>query len=253
MHRCLISADMWEAGEIPLPEPEAHHLTDVLRARAGDRVEAFDGRGRVAEAVVARAVRGHRRAPADAVIALREEPRRVSPPLPRIVLLQAVPKGSRMDYLVEKAVELGVWEIVPLQTARGIARPGETGHASRPERWRRIAESAARQCGTAWLPHVGAPVSFDAALARLAACDHAFLAALGPGTTPLREAIGQISGGGPDVTVAVLIGPEGDFTPEEIAQGRSAGALPVSLGSLTLRVETAALYAVSVLRYALGG
>jgi len=129
-------------------------------------------------------------------------------------------------------------------SARTVSRPAEA------TRWRRIAEEAARQCGTAWLPEITDPLAFDAALALAAQIRPLFVAALTPEARPLRDALAAFSA--PPPSAGWFVGPEGDFTPDELTSLTAAGAIPVSLGSPVLRAETACLYGLSVLSCAWG-
>ncbi len=206
-----------------LPRAEAHHARHVLRLKPGNEITVFDGRGRQARC----------RLTETGSLEILE--RSITPPPPcRITLAQAITK-KHMDFIVQKATELGVAAIIPLITERTIARPDKS------DRWREIALEACKQSGNNWLPDISVPRP----LARVVtgSYDLKLIAALTPGTVPLR--VQRVR------SVLLLIGPEGDFTPAEVEQARAAGCVPVSLGPLTLRAETAALYALSVLHHEL--
>jgi 16S rRNA (uracil1498-N3)-methyltransferase len=252
MHRCLIDPEQWSDTELVLPESESRHLAQVLRAREGDPVELLDGRGRYAPAEIVTIRRARRHAPASVTLRLRSPARTAPRTRPAVELVVAIPKGSRMDGLIEKAVEVGVSAIRPVQTAHVVVHLSTRQAAERSERWRRIAESAVRQSGNRRLPVVHPVTGLAEALA--AVCGEADLTLLGALTSdavPLREVLesarARVIG-----RVAVLIGPEGDFTADEIAAARRAGALAVSFGDTVLRVDTAALYALSAVRCMLG-
>lgn len=245
MHRCHAAAEAWGDAQIYLTRDEAHHLLDVLRVGDGEHVTVFDGRGREVESRVKLLSKG--RDPHRVVLEpIREVIRRI--PSMHVVLAQAIPKGTRMDWIVEKATELGAAEIMPLVTSRTVVRADKRQGAGKIERWQRIALSAARQCGTAWVPEISAVTSFDAFLAVAGELDLLFVGSLLPGARPVREVLRELPGR-LHGRVGFLIGPEGDFTPEEAAGAVKAGAIPVSFGALTLRVETAAIYAMSILAY----
>jgi len=243
--RCYAACGLGAAGgEVDLGPEESRHLRTVLRARGGERVVLFDGRGGEAEAEL---LPGPGRGLRARVLGVAFR----APPAPRVRLFQAIPKGQALDWIIQKATELGAAEIVPVVTARVIARP-EPGRAEdKRARWRKIAVEAARQCGAAWAPEVGAPAAFGAALAS-AGASRALMASLSPRAAPLREVLraGEPPGAG---GVAVWIGPEGDFTPEETDAAERAGVALFSLGARVLRVETAALAALSILQYEWGG
>jgi 16S rRNA (uracil1498-N3)-methyltransferase len=247
--RCFIDGDAWTGPEAELSENESHYVRDVLRLRPGDALSAFDGRGRLADALVVAGAGGGRRGSRVAVrlTNLRCLPRR----LPSLTLLQAVAKPARMDWIVEKATELGVGSIVPLITEHVVGAERADGSAGRTERWQRIALGAARQCGTPWLPEIGPARSLPDALGAPHAWDVLFVGALTPGARSFRAALTPYRDRMPG-RAALLIGPEGDFTAAEIEMAMACGAVPVSFGPLVLRVETAAVFGLSVLLHELG-
>lgn len=233
MPRFHLPPESWPSAT--LTGDEARHLTQVLRIKPGGMVTVFDGRGKRAEAEVLTASRDE--------VALRLGEARTPPaPRPAITLAQAIPKGKNMDLIVQKAVELGIAAIQPLVTKNTIVHPGE----GKPDKWRRTALEACKQCGQDTLPAIAAPLPFDRWLA--ASEDHGLklIASLAPGAKPLREVLRAH----PATSAAtLLIGPEGDFTAEETAAALAAGFLPVTLGEIILRVETATLFCLSALRY----
>jgi len=235
--RLFVPAERLAGSKVTLAGDEHHHLSIVLRARPGDLVTLFDGAGGEVDARVLRIDR------AETELELGARRSAVAPAAP-ITLLCAIPRGSRMDLLVQKTVEVGVAAIVPLLTARSVARP----EAARRERWAAIAREAARQCGRADLPEVAPPTPLADALrdGRLPARRLAlFEREAGPG---LR---GALEAGGPAPT-ALLIGPEGGFEAPEREAARAAGFAGVSLGRRILRVETAAIVAVALVAAAHG-
>ncbi len=239
MHRCFIEQERWEPhAMVPSPEEE-HHIRHVLRAKDGEAVAVFDGSGAEVRARI-------RSAPGLPFLLEIEQRLPVVKRGFEITLIQAVLKGGRMDLLMEKATELGVARIIPVMTARVISRVDDREARHKTERWRRIAVSAAKQCGTRWLPVIEAPLPLDQAVHALSASGTALLASLAEGTLPLGAVLNVMRRRPPDA-VSVFTGPEGDFTPDETSMMRRAGAVPVSLGGLTLRAETAAIYVVSVL------
>ena len=252
MHRCFVDSSEWAGAEIGLSAAEEHHLIHVLRAGAGDTVAVLDGRGREATASVdflsPRA--GKRGGGAGRGVRLRllSEPVLEPPLSPRIVLLQAIPKGSRMDWIVEKATEMGVAEIVPVLSARVAAPWNAKQRAAHQERWRRVAIGAAKQSGVRWIPELRVPMEYDGVAEALRGLDLAWVGSLGKDAKPFREVLRQERSRRPE-RIGILIGPEGDLTPEEMECAVKAGAVPVSFGPNTLRVETAAMFAVSVLVY----
>jgi len=238
MHRCFIDNDRWAQTPLTPSAEESHHILHVLRARDGERIRIFNGAGQEADAILRCAADGT--TPVLEIQDMRSAPQRSF----EIILLQAILKGNRMELLIEKATELGVGRIVPVTTSRVIPRFDAAQGRQKRERWERIAISAAKQCGTPWLPIIDAPVTLQEAMRYTRG--PVLLASLGDGTRPLSSVIDELRTA-PPPAVTVVIGPEGDLTPEEIRGLLTAGALPVSLGNLTLRAETAAIYAASAL------
>jgi 16S rRNA (uracil1498-N3)-methyltransferase len=161
-------------------------------------------------------------------------------------------KGERFDWLLQKATELGVSRIFPMVTRHAVVKLPTSMDSAKTVRWHRIINEAAMQCGRRTLPSLEPPQPFETALEQIARATLVLIPTLAVTTIPLRDVLARVPSdrlhGG---SVAVLIGPEGDFAPEEIARAERMGARPVSLGPLTLRSETAALAAVALLTYAL--
>lgn len=216
---------------------DAHHVTDVLRLGSGDRIEVIDS---AAQAFVAELERDGRRLHARLVDELARAP---APDL-RIDVAQALPKGSKMDVVVEKATELGASAILTFCSERTIARGvGD----SKLERWRRIARGAAEQSGRTEIPAVPAPLEFEALLARFSAYDRVLFAWESEERRPLRERLPSLLAG--VRSVLVVIGPEGGFSHAEADAARARGAEVISLGERVLRTETAALVLLAILNY----
>lgn len=176
------------------------------------------------------------------------------PPLPcRLTLIQAITKQWSMDLIVQKATELGAARIVPILSERSVPRIDPAEGARKVEKWRALAVEAIKQCGTPWLPQIDLPNTPTAFLAKGTPSPLTLLASLQPGARHPSEPLAAHAEehGAPARDVAVWVGPEGDFTPAELNQIRSAGAHPISLGPLVLRSETAAIYCLSVLAYEL--
>jgi 16S rRNA (uracil1498-N3)-methyltransferase len=248
--RFFLPVEAWpdDGAVAVLEEAESRHAAAVLRVREGDEVEVFDGRGRAAVAMVT--------AVGKKEVRLRLGPvRKIPPPASRLVLVVAVPKGSTIEWIIEKAVELGASEVVPLLTQRTVVRLDASERAERQRKWQRVAVEACKQCGQNWLPHVHPPQSLDEALAAVPPREFAWplLACLQPDARPLAAALPAPPPARPPdpprPDAAVWIGPEGDFTPDEYSRLRAAGLRPVTLGPIILRVETAALFCLSVIRH----
>lgn len=235
--RFFVSGVQHRDDVVSIEGGDAHHITDVLRLRPGDHIEVIDSSART---FVAELERDGRRLRARLVEELAGAP--VSEL--RIDVAQALPKGSKMDIVVEKATELGAAAIVPFCSERAIARVAGT---SKLARWRRIARSAAEQCGRADIPTLFAPMQFEELLARFEAYDLVLFAWESEERRPLRERLPALLAGAH--RVLVVIGPEGGFSHAESDAARAHGARVVSLGERVLRTETAALVLLAILNY----
>lgn len=245
MHTAFLPPENWTGVSVELDPDESIHLVKSVRAREGDKLRLFDGSGKAALARIDRVLTRGKTA---SVICIVEKMLPVCGPSTRLTLIQALPKGSRMDFLVEKATELGVWEVLPVITERVEKQPGGKGYEGQVERWRRISLSAAKQCGSAWLPAIRPVAKLETALdTRTAQAAPFVVGVLSKGAKSLGDFLQTV--GNDTGSAAVLIGPEGDLTDAEIDLAVKAGACPVSFGNLVMRVETAAIYAVSVMKY----
>lgn len=236
-----------ELSEISLSPTETHHLVNVNRARPGDPVVVFDGRGNEWACRLDRV-----EAKKNAI--LTPLSLTIRPPLPcTLILGQGLPKGGTMDDIVRQATELGAAIIVPLSTTRSEVHLDADRADKKLEKWRTVATEAAKQCGNPFLPTIEAIQSTTTFLAGSAArgAELRLVASLHAGARPLRTVLNEFrathSGCAPRST-AWLIGPEGDLTADEVAAAITAGWQPVTLGPLVLRCDTAAAYALAALR-----
>ena len=229
-----------QSGVLTLEGENAHHAARVLRLRPGELVTLCDGRGTDYDCVVESVGR-------EAVTCRVQDCHPVvTEPRQRLILFMALPKGDKMEWIVQKAVELGVSEIVPYLSKNCVSRPDRTD--KKVERWRKIAAEAAKQCGRGVLPEVGAVIPFDQAVARAVQCETALFLYENESKTGLREALADGLGN----TVSLLVGPEGGFAPAEAQAAVSAGLKSVSLGTRILRCETAPVAALAAVLYAGG-
>ena len=238
MHRLLVPTAMLGCESTTLPSAAAHHLK-VVRPKPGETVELFDGAGRSRLYRCGDSAAAPLAAAGDLLVA--------SPLSFQVTLFACVTKGSRWDWTIEKATELGVTAIVPVISDRCIVRIDRRERAAKRDRWQRIAEDAARQSDAKWLPEICEPVDFRASLARVMSCACFVGALTDPTPEPLLAAIRRRRQEEPGLkSFGLFVGPEGDFTPEEL-QALLAIATPVSLGPTILRAETAAIFGISVL------
>jgi 16S rRNA (uracil1498-N3)-methyltransferase len=254
-----------EPGEMPaagrigelfeLPERVSHYLGDVLRMQPGQHVDLFDGSGRVIQAEL---VDAGSDSSADAIrVRIRGDRMAVEGESPcAITLVQAMPKGKRFELVLEKATELGVARIIPLETARTVVQLKKSKVASKLERWERIVEGAARQSRRNVTPELSAPMTPDEAVEALGDIP-SFVAHTGPDLPALAGALETSAG--PEAAqsneypaVALWVGPEGGFDDAEMDFLLENDALAFHLGPRVLRSETAGLVGISLLQAYLG-
>jgi len=224
--RVFVDAALEHAGEVSLEDAAAHHLARVLRLREGDTLTVFDGRGGEWDAELI----GRRRVRLRAFNAVERES-----PL-RIVLVQGVSSGERMDYTIQKAAELGVATIQPLITKRGVVRLEGHRASARLNHWRKIVIAACEQCGRNRIPEVLALLEFSQYRPG------------GNGPRLLLSAQGRsLREMKVETAATIAAGPEAGFAPEEQAALERAGFVKASLGPRVLRTETAALAALAAI------
>ena len=234
--RFYLPPSQWEPGPPLLQGDEAKHCARVMRLGPGDELEIFDGLGRAALATVG-LITGQ-----TVSLSLAESPR-LEPAPPPILLAAAVPKGQTIEDIIRQATEIGATRIVPLLTERCIVKVDDP--ARRQEKWQRVALEACKQCGRNWLPRVDPPMRLNAFLAsQIDLAELRCVAALSPDAQPLAHWWPE---GKPPVSVSLLTGPEGDFTPRELESLISIGYRPLWLGPHILRADTAATYAMSII------
>ncbi len=246
MHRFYIPPESWNPDALVLPGSEAHHARDVLRMKRGDRAVVFNGRGREITAEIVEVAKRD--------IHLRKLHETQTPPLRcRITLGQAIPKRKNMDLIVQKAVEIGAAEIAPLISERTIVDLDKKEAEEKQVKWQQVAIEAAKQCGQNWLPEVRAPDNLKDFFGHAANVDLRLIGSLQPDAIHLKNVLSDYAAQHHDrpKSVLMMVGPEGDFTPAELALAKSHGCLPITLGPIILRVETAAIYCLSVLSYEL--
>lgn len=223
-------------GSFDLPPDAAHHAARVLRLREGDRVEMFDGRGNACHGVIAEL--GGKRVTVGGIAVSnidRESPLRV-------LLAQALSSSEKMDWVIQKATELGVTAIQPLDTERSVARLTAERAAKRLEHWQQVAISACEQCGRNLLPEIHAPLDIMAWLQQMRATADSKFILLPEGSTALHA---QAK---PQGQAVLLIGAEGGFTQAESESALHCGFTAIRIGARVLRTETAAVAGLAVLQ-----
>lgn len=240
MSRFYVPREAVKAKTIVISGEEAHHIIDVMRLKPSDAIVAFDGTGREYAGIISSI------ANKTAVVEILSVREPAAASLARITLIQAIPKKAKMDYIVEKATELGVAAVIPVFTERTIPAWDDKKKAACAARWRKIALEASKQCSRPDIPAVSEIRTFSEAL-KEASAGLALIAALTADAVGIKKAVSGFRGG----SVAVAIGPEGDFTPHEVGEAVASGFKPVSLGPRVLKSDTAGLAVLAILDYEL--
>lgn len=224
------------SGIFELPPDAAHHAARVLRLRAGDHVEIFDGLGNECRGVIAE-LGGKRIAVGNisSVDTNRESPL-------RLLLAQAMVSSEKMDWVIQKATELGVAEIQPVDTERSVARLSAERLDKRLEHWQQVAISACEQCGRNLLPQIHAPLDIMAWLQQMRNAADARFILLPQDSASLHAQPGPLD------RAALLVGPEGGFAEAEGDFALRCGFVPIRLGARVLRTETAAIAGLAALQ-----
>ena len=243
MQRFFVTPDQVGEDKIWIQGSDVNHMKNVLRMRPGEEVMVSDGNNRQYRCRVEDYPDG------EAVLAILEAGL-VDTELPsRIYLFQGLPKQEKMELIVQKAVELGVCQVIPVQTRRCVVKLDAKKAAKKVQRWQQIAESAAKQAGRGYIPAVSEVMTFQEALAFSEALDIRLIPyELADGMEGTRKILDGIR---PGQSVGIFIGPEGGFEKEEVGRAVEAGAMPITLGKRILRTETAGIAVLSILMYRL--
>lgn len=234
MPRFFVSPQSIKKEPISLGLEESHHALSVLRLKKGDLVQVFDGQGKSYDAKIQE-------------IQDREVYVQITGPSTRealkkkITLAFCVIKPDRMDWLVEKACELGSYELIPILSQRSVIQLSKERWEAKVKKWQKIAQETCKQCGLDKVPLIKNITTFKSILSRFGEFDTILIPHLGESKNLIQEMLKESS-----KSILLLIGPEGDFADAEVRQAVEAGAKEISLGPLVLRSETAALYALSL-------
>ncbi|MBQ7901450.1 MAG: 16S rRNA (uracil(1498)-N(3))-methyltransferase [Clostridia bacterium] len=240
MHRFFVQPDCIEGQTVTIAGDDVKHISKVLRLRSGDEITVCDSCGSdyvcAIDEITQTSVAAH---------VLQKKPNTAEAPV-RITIYQGLPKSDKMDYIVQKCVELGVVQIVPVVTKRAVARPHDED--KKLSRWQKIASEAAKQCGRGIIPRVGAICTFEQVISNLSDDGLNILPYENENQCRLRDVLKGHSG----ADINIIIGPEGGFDESEISAAQQQGINIVTLGPRILRTETAPIAAVSAVMYELG-
>jgi 16S rRNA (uracil1498-N3)-methyltransferase len=246
MHRFYLPPPECHSDLLVLNKCESHHALSVLRIRERERVQVLNGAG---DEFLCEVQQADRRG-----VSLKVLKKSAIPALPfEVTLAQAVTKGKTMEWIVQKAAELGVHRIVPILSERTVARLEAHDAGSKVGKWQVTAIEAIKQCGSAWLPRIEAPQTPQSFLTRNEKLELSLIASLQDDALHPRKHFDSFLAEHQrrPKSVCVWVGPEGDFTPSEVNAVRASGALPITLGPLVLRSETASIYCLSIINYEL--
>lgn len=242
MRRFFVEPGDIKDGRAVVRDGELRHLARVVRLSVGDAVSVIDGEGWEYPGVIESLTEKEAFIRVgDPIYFSRESPLEVW-------LAQGIPKGDKMDLIIQKVTELGVRGVVPLETERTVVRYDNKKRTAKRERWQKTAQEAAKQCGRSLLPEVCLPQTLPEYLAGLSR-ENLLLIPWEEGGRPLREVV---QGSGPKGSVHILIGPEGGWAKREVDLAKAKGGIPVTLGPRILRTETAGLAVVSAVMFQWG-
>jgi len=248
MSRFFISIDSIDSDNniITITGEDVKHIRNVLRSVPGDSLELSDGSGMDYDVAIETIGKDN-----ITTRILSTKPNKTEPPV-KITLFQGVPKADKMEFIIQKCVELGVVRIVPVITERTVVKFNSSDAAAKTVRWNRIALEAAKQCDRGAVPVVEEPVRLDGALKLAECCGLKLLPYEEEATESMQKHLNS-SEAVDAVEVAVFIGPEGGFAPAEVEKAVKSGFRSVTLGPRILRTETAGIAVIAIIMYELGG
>ncbi|MFH1238970.1 MAG: 16S rRNA (uracil(1498)-N(3))-methyltransferase [bacterium] len=244
MNRFFVLPENIKDGRVTITGSDVNHIKNVLRLKKGVGIAVFDGTG---EEYTVR-IEHIGEEVAGTIIRTKEIK---NSPGPKIVLWQGLPKGPKIDFIIQKCTEVGVSRIVPLLTERTIVKIEPSKSADKQKRWQKIAKSAAEQSRRTEIPLVERPLTFEEALAKVDKKALNIIPWEIESGRSLREILKK-NNALIGTLINIFIGPEGGFTYREVEQAKSAGLIPVSLGQQILRTETAGLAVVIMVLYETG-
>lgn len=243
MKRFFVEPSQIAEDQIQIRGSDVNHIRNVLRMKVGDTLWISDQEGKEYNCYIEQME--------EEIIFLRiayvQEPQFELPS--RIILFQALPKGDKMEWIIQKAVELGVWEIVPMSTSRCVVKLDEKKAEKKVQRWQQIAESAAKQSKRMKIPEIHSVCTYKEALNYAQKCEAKLIPyEMAKDMRKTGKLLREIQAG---QSVAIFIGPEGGFAQEEVQEAMKSGFSPITLGKRILRTETAGMVLLSVLMFQL--
>ncbi len=242
MPRFYVPEPIIKKGMLTVTGDEVKHIRKVLRLGTGDRISIFDGSGMEYEGAIAEVT------PSSVVIKIHDTSPSKKESHLEITLAQSILKSEKMDYLIQKATELGVNALVPFVSSRSVPLLEESKKVERTLRWEKIAIEASKQCGRSIPPKIG-PFQGYAEMLQSLSKDHLRLILWEREGERMKEVLRRFSG---QRRITFIVGPEGGFSVEEVEQAKREGFIPLSLGNRILRAETASLCLLSILQYEMG-
>lgn len=245
MPRFFVTSSQIENGKVTISGDDAFHIARSLRMATGEHITVCDMSKTEYDCVL--------ESFGENVVAaiISEKQCNTEPPF-KATVYQALPKGDKLDSIIQKSVECGASEIVLVESERCIVKSDPKSEDKKTDRRNRIASEAAKQCGRGLLPNVSRPIRFSEAVERASKAALPLFCYEGDGTKPLGKVIKDLISTVNDsngITVSIVIGPEGGFSKKEVELAINAGMIPVGLGNRILRTETAASFALSALVY----
>jgi 16S rRNA (uracil1498-N3)-methyltransferase len=245
MQRYFVLPEQISEQEVLIRGEDVHHLKNVMRAKPGQQLIVCSGQGLDYQAEVMEIGAQEVRCRILGTSASRGEPDT------KVTIAQSVPKGDKLEWIIQKGTELGAVSIIPFISKRTVVKIDARKAEKKRERWQRIAKEAAEQAHRGRIPAVSNPLSWEKLLEQMERAEAAFIA-YEKGGIPLKQAILSTKA----KNIMLIIGPEGGFEEGEIAEAKGKGVIPITLGSRILRTETAPLVALSCIMFArddLGG
>lgn len=251
MQRYFVAAEQYsdDTGTVILEGDDAHHALRVMRMKAGDRFLCSDGTGREALVEVTDIAK------AQVIARVVERLAPLAEPLVKVWIAQSLPKGDKMETIIQKGTEIGAVKFIPFMSVRGIVKYEEGKEQKRLIRWRKIAKEAAEQAHRNIIPEIEPPCRWQQVIERAKEVDLALLCFEQAGRLQFRQIISTLRTERPvgaQMTILLMIGPEGGFSTAEVTEAEQAGWRMISLGRRILRTETAALVGLSCILYEFG-